>query len=311
MELMSKASLSAENALKTESGWDLHCHTVFSDGTFSPADLVSAAMAKNLGGVAITDHDTTAGWADASWAARENYFPVIRGSEITAEHRGISVHLLAYLYIPDNPALTNLFKATRDARIERTKRMVERLSKDYPITWDDVVAQAKEGGDTTIGRPHIADALVAKGIYPNRSAAFADAVSGSSKYFIPVRSPSALSVINAVKAAGGVIFVAHPGATARNRYLLTDDDIRSFAQAGLDGLEVHHRDNSPAQQERLAGLADRFHLLKSGGSDWHGKGKPNELGENVTDVDTVAQIVERGTIDVVGGTITVSKENES
>ena len=283
-----------------EAGWDLHCHTVYSDGTYSPATLVCEGIAKNLGGVAITDHDTTAGWADASVAARENHYPVMRGSEITAEHHGISVHMLAYLYIPDNPVLTQLFADTRARRIERTKRMVDLLAQDFPITWDDVVAQAKEGGDTTIGRPHIADALVEAGVYPDRSAAFNGVISGRSKYFIPVQSPGVGNVICAVKAAGGVIFIAHPGATSRNRYLLSDEDFRSFADVGLDGLEVHHRDNSEQQQARLAGLADRYGLLKSGGSDWHGAGKPNILGENVTDPATVAEIVRRGTIDLVG-----------
>ncbi|MCI1983452.1 MAG: PHP domain-containing protein [Bifidobacteriaceae bacterium] len=285
---------------ETQAGWDLHCHTVYSDGTLNPEGLVREAQEKGLGGVAITDHDTTAGWADAGYAARENHFPVMRGSEITADHHGISVHMLAYLYIPDNPALQALFAATRARRIERTKCMVDRLAKDFPITWDDVVAQAKEGGDTTIGRPHIADALVAAGVYPDRSAAFAAAVGGRSKYFIPVSSPSVESVITAVKEAGGVIFIAHPGATSRNRFLLSDDDFHAFADRGLDGLEVRHRDNSAEQQERLAGIADRFSLLKSGGSDWHGAGKPNVLGENRTDPSVVAEIVSRGTIDLVG-----------
>jgi predicted metal-dependent phosphoesterase TrpH len=297
MDFMRTTRQREENS---QAGWDLHCHTVYSDGTLSPECLVQEARSQRLGGVAITDHDTTAGWADAGYAARENHFPVMRGSEITADHHDISVHMLAYLYIPDNPALQALFAATRARRIERTKCMVERLEKDYPITWDDVVAQAKEGGDTTIGRPHIADALVAAGVYPDRSAAFADAVGGQSKYFIPVSSPSVESVISAVKTAGGVIFIAHPGATSRNRYLLSDEDFRAFADLGLDGLEVHHRDNSPEQQQRLAGLAQRYGLLESGGSDWHGAGKPNVLGENRTEPAVVAEIVRRGTIDLVG-----------
>lgn len=281
-------------------GWDLHCHTVYSDGTLSPKCLIDLAKKQGMGGVAITDHDTTAGWADAGVAARENHYPVMRGSEITAEHHGISVHMLAYLYIPDNPVLSGLFAATRAARLERTKRMVERLSTDFPITWEDVVAQTKEGDDTTIGRPHIADALVAAGVYPNRSAAFADAISGGSKYFIPVKSPSVENVITAVKAAGGVIFIAHPAAAYRNRFLLSDDDFRLFASKGLDGLEVHHRDNSLEQQERLARLAQELGLLQSGGSDWHGAGKPNKLGENLTDVSVVEEIIRRGTTGLVG-----------
>jgi predicted metal-dependent phosphoesterase TrpH len=300
MLFMSNLSHSGESLPSEGAGWDLHCHTVYSDGTLSPQCLVEEAIKKGLGGVAITDHDTTAGWADAAVAARMNHFPLMRGSEITADHHNISVHMLAYLYIPDNPTLMNLFAQTRARRVERTKLMVEHLSQDFPITWDDVVAQAKEGGDTTIGRPHIADALVAAGVYPTRSDAFADAVSGKSKYFIPVKSPSVENVITAVKAAGGVIFIAHPAATSRNRVLLSDEDFHTFADLGLDGLEVHHRDNSPGQQQRLEKLAQNYGLLCSGGSDWHGAGKPNELGENTTDPQVIDEIVRRGTIDLVG-----------
>ena len=182
-------------------GWDIHCHTVFSDGTETPRTLVEQARKLGLHGVAIADHDTTAGWDEATEASEEIDLPLLLGTEITAVDEDVSVHMLAFQYDPSNEHISSMFANTRAARLRRTKRMVERLSQDFPITWDDVLAQVKEGERTTIGRPHIADALVAAGVYETRSDAFADAVSAKSKYYIPTPLPSTHEVIAAVKGA--------------------------------------------------------------------------------------------------------------
>ena len=282
-------------------GWDLHCHTAFSDGTETPHTMIARAAELGLHGVAITDHDTTSGWEEAAEAAREFGLPLVRGTEITAEDGRVSVHMLAYQYDPRSQTIAQLFAATRAARLERTRAMVELLSRDFPITWDDVQAQVREGGRTTIGRPHIADALVSAGVYANRSEAFADAVAATSKYYIPTPSPSTHEVVHAVGAAGGVILIAHAGGLNRNPVLLSDRQIEDLIDDGLDGLEVWHRDNPPEQRRRLLGICRRHGLLVTGGSDWHGKGKPNRLGENLTDDATVREIVDRGAITLVGG----------
>lgn len=274
----------------------MHCHTVFSDGTETPHELVRRAKAIGLHGVAITDHDTTAGWEQAEEASGAMGLPLVRGTEITAQDGTVSVHMLAYQYDPRNGRICELFRSTRAARLERVKKMVALLSRDFPIDWDDVRAQVKEGARTTIGRPHIADALVAAGVYPDRSAAFADAVSSHSKYYIPTPSPSTVEVVRAVGEAGGVSVVAHAADTSRNRVLLSDGQIARLVDEGLDGLEVWHRGNPPEQRARLLMLAERYRLLVTGGSDWHGRGKPNALGEYVTDDATVAEIVRRGAI---------------
>lgn len=277
-------------------GWDLHCHTAFSDGTETPATLIGQAKDLGLLGVGIADHDTTAGWPLAEQAASEAGMPLLRGTEITAGDEDVSVHMLAFQYNPRNRHICELFASTRAARLKRTKRMVELLSRDYPITWDSVLEQVREGEKTTIGRPHIADALVAAGVYPTRSDAFADVVSTSSKYYIPTPSPSTHEVVRAVGEAGGVTIIAHAGDISRNRRLLSDGQILRLVDEGLDGLEVWHRGNPPEQRERLLGIARKHDLLVTGGSDWHGRGKPNRLGENLTDADTVAEIVRRGAI---------------
>ncbi|KFI94336.1 PHP C-terminal domain-containing protein [Bifidobacterium stellenboschense] len=277
-------------------GWDLHCHTVFSDGTHTPAEMLAEAGERGLVGVAITDHDTTAGWKSAQEAAKSQGLPLLRGSEITACDEDVSVHMLAYQYDPRNLHITRLFAATREARLKRTERMVARLAEDYPISWESVMAQVKEGGKTTVGRPHIADALVAAGVYANRSEAFADAVSADSKYYIPTPSPTTHEVVRAVNEAGGVVVIAHAGDLSRNRRLLSDEQIERLIGEGLDGLEVWHRGNPPEQRARLLAIANAHGLLVTGGSDWHGAGKPNLLGENLTDEATVRRIVERGAI---------------
>lgn len=282
------------NAEPPAQGWDIHCHTVFSDGTETPHTLVEQAGKLGLHGVAIADHDTTAGWSEAREASESVGLPLLLGTEITAVDDGVSVHMLAFQYDPANARICEMFSDTRAARLRRTKRMVESLAQDYPITWDDVLAQVREGERTTIGRPHIADALVAAGVYETRSDAFADAVSAKSKYYIPTPSPSTHDVITTVKDAGGVVVAAHAGDPQRNHRLLSDAQLDAMIADGLDGLEVWHRGNPQEQRERLLSIASKHDLLVTGGSDWHGKGKPNALGENLTDDATVREIMRRG-----------------
>ena len=275
------------------SGWDLHCHTVFSDGTVTPRGMVEQAQQLGLEGLAITDHDTNAGWGQARQAAHDLGMPLLPGTEITAQDGRVSVHMLAYLYDPEDPVIAGLFAKTREARLTRTRTMVERISRDYPITWQDVLDQVKEGSKTTVGRPHIADALVKAGVYADRSQAFAGVCSSSSPYYLPTPSPTTHQVLAAVNHAGGVLVIAHPGAVSRNPVLLSDQQIAALAREGLGGLEVWHRDNPPEQRRRLLALAQRWGLLVTGGSDWHGQGKPNRMGENCTSDQVVARIVDR------------------
>ncbi|MCT6900140.1 MAG: PHP domain-containing protein [Bifidobacterium sp.] len=277
----------------TASGWDLHCHTVFSDGTVTPRGMVEQAQQLGLEGLAITDHDTNAGWDEARQAAQDLGMPLLPGTEITAQDGRVSVHMLAYLYDPEDSVITGLFAKTREARLTRTRTMVERISRDYPITWQDVLDQVKEGSKTTVGRPHIADALVKAGVYADRSQAFAGVCSSGSAYYLPTPSPTTHQVLAAVNHAGGVLVIAHPGAVNRNPVLLSDQQIAALAREGLGGLEVWHRDNPPEQRRRLLALAQRWGLLVTGGSDWHGRGKPNQMGENSTTDEVVARIVDR------------------
>lgn len=277
---------------------DLHTHSSVSDGTETPGELVASAAAAGLDVVALTDHDTTAGWAEASDAARRLGVALVPGTEVSALSRGVSVHLLSYLQDPADPALADVIAQTRDARLHRGRAIVERLSEDLPITWDDVLAQQSPG--TVVGRPHIADALVALGVVADRTAAFADLLSARGRYYVPYYAPEAVEAVQAVLASGGVPVFAHPGADGRGR-VVPDSAIEELAEAGLAGLEVHHRDHTPEQRARLTALADRLGLLVTGSSDYHGTGKDNVLGEHTTAPEVLAEIERRGRTTVVRG----------
>ena len=271
---------------------DLHTHSRVSDGTETPAQLVRAAAAAGLGTVALTDHDSTAGWAEASTVAVEEGISLIPGMELSTRYDWASVHLLAYLFDPNNGKLLAETARIREARLRRAEEMVERIARDYDLNWDDVVAQTNPG--STIGRPHIADALVARGHALNRSEAFAGILHWRAGYYQPHYAPDPLTGIELVVAAGGVPVIAHPATRSRNDLVL-DDRMGDFVDAGLFGLEIDHRENTPEGREHLARVAARYGLQLTGSSDYHGEGKPNRLGENTTAPEVLDALIARGT----------------
>ncbi|MCP2264973.1 hypothetical protein APR03_002316 [Promicromonospora thailandica] len=279
---------------------DLHTHSTASDGTDSPARLVEVAALAGIATLALTDHDTTSGWAEAADAAARHGVGLVRGAEISAiaatRGWGTGVHLLAYLHDPAHPGLLAETERTRDDRESRARRMVDLLSEDYPITWADLLAQTQPG--TTLGRPHIADALVAAGAVRDRDEAFATILRPGTRYYVGHYAPDAVAAVRAVRAAGGVPVLAHPGADARGR-VVPDSMIEELADAGLAGLEVDHRDHTPDTRRRLRDLAESLDLLVTGSSDFHGAGKQNRIGENTTAPEVLDAIAEQGLLEVL------------
>jgi predicted metal-dependent phosphoesterase TrpH len=275
---------------------DLHTHSTASDGTDAPGQVVADAAAAGLDVVALTDHDTTAGWAEAEESARRHGIALVRGAEISARSSYVSVHLLSYLQDPAHPALLAELDRTRAARSTRAQEMVELLAQDYALTWEDVLAQTVAG--TTIGRPHIADALVHAGFVGDRSTAFATILHPGTAYYVPHYAPDVMSAVRAVRAAGGVPVFAHPGADGRGQ-VVPDEVVEEMADAGLLGLEVYHRDHSAQQRVRLEEMARTLGLFVTGSSDYHGAGKPNRLGENTTSLEVLEMIEEQGLLDVI------------
>lgn len=271
---------------------DLHTHSSVSDGTETPAELVRAAVAAGLGTVAITDHDSTAGWDEAFAAASGTGITVVPGMELSTRREWRSIHLLAYLVDPDNLALREETLRIREARLTRAESIVARLAADFDISWADVVAQTSDG--TTVGRPHIADALVARGAATDRSAAFRDILHPKFGYYEPHYAPDPLTAIGLVRAAGGVPVLAHP-ATRGIDEVISRKNLGILVDAGLFGLELRHRENMPDAVARLAEYADHYGLAITGSSDYHGAGKPNRLGENTTEPAVLDRIVKQGT----------------
>ncbi|MES2094096.1 MAG: PHP domain-containing protein [Actinomycetota bacterium] len=271
---------------------DLHTHTSVSDGTETPTELIGAAVSAGLGTVAVTDHDSTAGWSEAFAAASGTGLTVIPGMELSTNFGPASVHMLAYLFDPSDATINAETTNIRAGRMNRAERIVERIAVDYDITWEDVLAQSITGG--TLGRPHIADALVAKGLVTDRSAAFESILHWRGGYYEKYYAPSPLEGVRMIVAAGGVPVLAHPATHGRYR-VIEERVIAELVAAGLVGLEIRHRDNTEDGKLRLHELASKYDLVVTGSSDYHGEGKPNRLGENTTEQDALERIVAAGT----------------
>jgi predicted metal-dependent phosphoesterase TrpH len=259
---------------------DLHTHSSASDGTERPAELMRAAAAAGLDVVALTDHDTTRGWAEAE-GALPGGLRLVRGAEMSCVYGGVSLHLLAYLFDPSHAELAAEMSMALDDRVPRAQAIVAKLAAaGHPVTWELVLDQLQDGA--TVGRPHIADTLVAAGVVADRNEAFTTLLHDDGPFFVGHYYVDALRAVELVRAAGGVPVFAHPAAATRGT-TVGDDAIRAMAAAGLAGLEVDHRDNAPADRERLRALAGELGLLVTGASDYHGAGKDNRLGEHTTD----------------------------
>jgi predicted metal-dependent phosphoesterase TrpH len=244
---------------------DLHLHTTASDGALSPTALVARAAAAGIHTLAVTDHDTVNGLAEAGAAARSAGVTFVPGIEITAVEDGRDVHVLGYFFDPDDAGLAQFLAGQREDRIRRVREIANRLAMlDVPIDVEQVLQHALESG-TTVGRPHIAEALVAAGHAPSRDAAFERFLERSAPAFVPRRGSAVAGVIDVIRGAGGIASLAHPGLTR------IDDRIPAFAQAGLDALEVRHSDHDGRTERRYRALAHTLGLAVSGGSDFHGE----------------------------------------
>jgi predicted metal-dependent phosphoesterase TrpH len=242
---------------------DLHLHTTASDGTLSPSALVARAAAAGLRIIAVTDHDTLAGLPEAREAAAAHGLRLIDGVEITAVEDRRDVHLLAYFMDPTNAALVGFLKTQRSNRLRRIREIAERLaSLGAPVDIESIIAVRKDG--RSLGRPQIADALVAAGHVRDRDDAFDRFIGTDRPAYVPRRGAPPDEVIDIVRKAGGIVSMAHPALTKK------DEIIPRLASAGLAALEARHSDQDAAAEQRYRALAARHGLAVSGGSDFHG-----------------------------------------
>jgi predicted metal-dependent phosphoesterase TrpH len=270
---------------------DLHAHSTASDGTLTPAEVMAAAAEAELDVVALTDHDTTAGWREAAAAAEAVGISLLPGVELSCRWYGVQpaipLHLLAYLVDPGHPALMAELARVRRARTERAARMVELMRADgVDVTMEELLGYAAGG---TVGRPHLAQALIRRGLAATVAEAFAPSMLGE-RWRLPKDDTDVITALTLVRDAGGVAVFAHPRATRRGR-TVPDELIVELAAAGLFGLEADHEDHTPAEREQVRSLAADLGLVVTGSSDFHGANKTVRLGANLTSPEAYQAIV--------------------
>ena len=271
---------------------DMHCHSSASDGTRPPAEVVTRAAAAGLSALALTDHDTVAGLAEAA-AALPHGLALIGGMELSCRRDGHSVHLLSYLFDPEHEGLAAETRAIRASRVERATAMIAKLSElGVPVSWEQVTRIA---GGGVIGRPHIARAMIEAAVVSSIEEAFTpEWIGPGGRAHVRRYALDPVDAIRLVDAAGGVTVLAHPLAVTRG-WMVPEDLISELAAAGLDGVEVAHPDHDVAQRDHLATVARRLGLAVTGGSDDHGELTGDRIGCEATGQEDLTALLERAT----------------
>jgi predicted metal-dependent phosphoesterase TrpH len=271
---------------------DLHSHSNASDGTAPPAEVMARAAGAGLDVIALTDHDTVAGHAEAA-AALPPGLTLLPGMELSCRLAGHSVHVLAYLFDPADEELAAETAAIRESRIARAREMVRRLAElGAPVTWEQV---ANIAGDGVVGRPHIARALAAAGVVATPADAFTpEWIGPGGRAHVARYALDPDRAIALVRAAGGVTVLAHPRGSSRG-WQIPDDVISGLAAAGLTGIEVDHPQQDQAERARLRTLGAALGLVPSGGSDDHGELTGFRIGVETAPGDSYRRLVEQAT----------------
>jgi 3',5'-nucleoside bisphosphate phosphatase len=274
-------------------GIDLHAHTIYSDGTFTPAEAVSLAVERGLSALSISDHDSTEGLDEARAAAEGTGLEIVPGVELSTTHEGGPVHLLCYWPDEEDEELQGELRRLREDRWARGQRMVETLrALGHPITFERVAEIAK---GKNVGRPHIAQALVESGVVPELKDAFSEELIGTGGLaYVEKHALESLDALALVKRAEGVAVLAHPGLRWRAELPVPDELIQRMAQAGLDGLEVDHPDHDADARNRYRAMAVRLGMVVTGSSDCHGtRYDPVRMGSETTDPEEFAKLKAR------------------
>lgn len=268
--------------------FDLHTHTVHSDGTTRPEDNVLLAKDIGLTGIALTDHDTVSGWTEMREACARHGLTFIPGIELSTERDGRSVHLLGYWIDPHDVALARECDRLRNERSRRADEICERL--DALGVGIDVARVRQLAGDAPIGRPHIASTMVEMGHVPDLQTAFDDFLADGGPAYVPKYAIDPVRGLELLANAGGATVLAHPGVSEDGGGSVTPDLLAELAAAGLDGVEVDHPGHTPEVADRWRDLTQSHDLVITGGSDFHGERKDLRIGERTTSADTLEQL---------------------
>jgi predicted metal-dependent phosphoesterase TrpH len=275
---------------------DLHAHTVHSDGTLTPTELVERAHAQGLGGLAVTDHDTTTALPEAHAVGERLGVEIFDGCEITARVPSGIVHILAYAFDDTDPGFSGLLERVRRGRDGRNQEILAKLEAlGVPLTWEEVAALAH---GSIVARPHFAQAMVARGYVDDLRDAFRSYLRDGGPAYARAEVPDAHEAIAAATGAGGVTVLAHPRSLKMVNRRGYEMVLRDLKEAGLAGIEVHHPSHDEVRRTLFAGLAGALDLVPSGGSDFHGANKPYielGVGDGTIDVhyDTWERLLER------------------
>jgi 3',5'-nucleoside bisphosphate phosphatase len=272
---------------------DLHTHSSVSDGTDAPGELVRKALAAGLDVVALTDHDTFDGFDEAAAEGERLGLGVVRGMELSCSRQGSSVHVLAYGADPASPELAAEMARVRDGRLGRLAGVVRKLAElGVPVSEAEVMAQV--GNSPSVGRPHIADALIEAGHVRDRQEAFDRFLADGGPAHVHRYTIEVDRGIDLVHEAGGLAVIAHPWGRGRERLLPASVLQGMVRDHELDGLEVDHQDHDSDIRRRLRALAENLGLLATGSSDYHGTGKlDHDLGCNTTDPTVFTEMQRR------------------
>ncbi|MDD3554356.1 MAG: PHP domain-containing protein [Deltaproteobacteria bacterium] len=256
---------------------DLHTHTTASDGSYSPQELVKMAAAAGLKAIAVTDHDTMQGISEAMEAGKEYGVEVIAGMELSVLYRQGDMHILGY-YISPSPLLTEVLQEVQQARARRNPLILEKLAYlGCKINMDELADMAQGG---QIGRPHIAQAMVNHGFVSDTRTAFAMYLKKGGPAYAPKSILSPKRAIEAIHSAGGLAVLAHPFSLHCNHQAALEEIVAELKTWGIDGMECYYSEHDPSFTEMCLRVADRYDLVATGGSDFHGRPKPNiQLGK--------------------------------
>lgn len=269
---------------------DLHCHSIFSDGTHTPEELAQLAEQGGLTALALTDHDTTDGLPRFMAACANTPVQAVPGIELSAEFGEVTFHILGYLFDPANAELQAALQWVREGRTERNARILEKLNRlGYDLTHDDV---RKHAGDELVGRPHFAAALIEKGHFKHKDKIFQQLLGKGKAAYVERRRLTPEDCIRTICKAGGIAVIAHPGQmklTTRNLRRL----VKKLKEHGLGGIEVWHPTHHPHQSAAYLRICEDFDLAATGGSDFHGRLTPDlTLGRGFGELNVPDQILE-------------------
>ena len=252
---------------------DLHVHTTASDGDLSPRECVAAAAREGLAAIAITDHDTTAGNAEAAAAGREFGIKVVPGVEVSCSHERFTIHLLGYYPDEDDERLAAMLAQLRSRREERNPRILARLAElGCPVDYDEVL---EVSGGTVVGRPHIAAVMVRKGYVGSVAEAFDRYLARGAVAYVERAKPPVAEALAVLSQARAIPVLAHPGILGADDFAEIERLVRELVPLGLRGIEAYYHNHDMALTSRLIALAQREGLLFTGGSDFHGSRKPD------------------------------------